>query len=134
MTDLQVLGLKKTGITTLPSSISKLEDLKGLCLNNGSQLFKLPRQIGKLRKLEILDVTWIYSLPSEIRELGNLKCLRVSFKDAGKQKHVREEKRIHCFGNSNSSRASEHMIPANTIAQLSNLEELSLDVSPNISR
>ncbi|XVF29548.1 hypothetical protein REPUB_Repub15cG0130900 [Reevesia pubescens] len=134
MTDLRVLGLKKTGITTLPSSISKLEDLKGLFLNNGSQLVKLPHQIGDLLKLEILDVTGIYSLPSAISQLKNLKCLRVSFKDAGNQQHVRKEKRIHCFGNSNSSRANEHMIPVNTIAQLSNLEELSLDVSPNISR
>ncbi|XVF29557.1 hypothetical protein REPUB_Repub15cG0131500 [Reevesia pubescens] len=115
MTDLRVLGLKETGITTLPSSISKLEDLKGLFLNNGSQLVQLPRQIRNLQNLEILDVTGIYSLPSEISQLKNLRCLRVSFTDAGNQQH-------------------EHMIPADTISQLSNLEELSLDVSPNIIR
>ncbi|XVF37590.1 hypothetical protein REPUB_Repub20aG0022600 [Reevesia pubescens] len=153
MTDLQVLGLNKTGITTLPSSLSSLQNLKGLFLNNGSQFVQLPRQIGALGNLEILDVTGIYSLPREIRRLKNLKSLRVSFKNAGNQNHVnnngnganeqiipgevagnQNHARIPCFGNCNGCGANEKMIPGKTIAKLSNLEELSLDVSDDMRR
>ncbi|OMP07369.1 NB-ARC domain-containing protein [Corchorus olitorius] len=83
--------------------------------------------------LEILDVSGIYSLPSEVGQLTKLKCLRVSFSDGSIQNPVQEASNFCFFFNSNSS-SSELMIPGNTISKLTNLEELSLDVSPNIAR
>ncbi|KAB2067405.1 hypothetical protein ES319_A09G224200v1 [Gossypium barbadense] len=122
MCGLQVLNLHEIRITSLPSSICSLTNLKGLFINNCSQLVQLPSQIGDLQHLEILDIrqTGLYSLPVEIGELFNLKCLRVSFtEDVGKYNHVEEVK---------------PMIPSNVIARLSKLEELSIDVSHSSSR
>ncbi|OMO99492.1 disease resistance protein [Corchorus capsularis] len=94
------------------------------------------RERRDLENLEILDVSGIYSLPSEVRQLTKLKCLRVSFSDGGMiQNHVRSGvSKILCFLNFNSSSSSELMIPGNTISKLTNLEELSLNVSHNIAR
>ncbi|KAE8717583.1 5'-3' exonuclease family protein isoform 1 [Hibiscus syriacus] len=122
MCGLQVLNLHEMQITALPSSICSLINLKGLLIINCSRLVQLPSQIGDLEHLEILDIhnTSLYSMPVEIGQLSNLKCLRVSFaNDAGNQNHVEEPK---------------PMIPSNVIARLSNLEELSIAVSHCSSR
>lgn len=122
MCGLQVLNLHEIRITSLPSSICSLTNLKGLFINNCSQLVQLPSQIGDLQHLEILDIrqTSLYSLPVEIGELFNLKCLRVSFtEDVGNYNHVEEVK---------------PMIPSKVIVRLSKLEELSIDVSHSSSR
>ncbi|XVF29561.1 hypothetical protein REPUB_Repub15cG0131900 [Reevesia pubescens] len=122
MCGLQVLNLRETGITALPLSIFSLINLKGLFLNNCTQLVQLPSQIGDLQSLEILDIrhTGLSSLPIEIGQLANLKCLRVSFKeDVGSHNHVEE---------------LTPMIPSNVIARLFKLEELSIGVSHNSGR
>ncbi|MBA0576324.1 hypothetical protein Golob_028145, partial [Gossypium lobatum] len=122
MCGLQVLNLHEIRITSLPSSICSLRNLKGLFINNCSQLVQLPSQIGDLQHLEILDIrqTSLYSLPVEIGELFNLKCLRVSFTED--------------VGNYNPVEEAMPMIPSRVIERLSNLEELSIDVSHSSSR
>ncbi|XVF65764.1 hypothetical protein PTKIN_Ptkin09bG0276300 [Pterospermum kingtungense] len=118
MNGLQVLCIWKSNkINALPSSISSLSKLRGLFLDNCSMLVQLPKEIAELKSLEILVVrqTRIYSLPMEIGELRNLKCLRVS---TGTQDGI-EERMIP-------------IIPSGIIKNLSKLEELSIDVDPNI--
>ncbi|XVF29353.1 hypothetical protein REPUB_Repub15cG0113400 [Reevesia pubescens] len=135
MPGLQVLRLRETGIRDLPSSISRLRNLKGLFLDNCSRLVQLPHQIGDLQSLEIFVFrhTGIRSLPSEIGQLRNLKCLRVFFKEVATQNHVTAGKNmIVNSGNYNHNGPVEKIIPANIIKNLSKLEELSIDASPNM--
>ncbi|XP_022760808.1 probable disease resistance protein At1g61310 [Durio zibethinus] len=128
MSGLQVLCLREKGISGLPSSISRLRNLKGLFLDNCSCLVVLPPQIGHLQSLEILDVrhTGIYYLPSEIGQLGNLKCLKVSF-TVGNNLTVNS-------GNCCQKGKDERIIRRKIIKKLSKLEELSIEVSPNSRR
>ncbi|KAK4403510.1 hypothetical protein Sango_0719600 [Sesamum angolense] len=56
MRNLLVLDLHKTGIKTLPESISSLVSLVSLYLNNCSQLAKLPAEVKGLKQLELLDI------------------------------------------------------------------------------
>ncbi|KAJ0035487.1 hypothetical protein Pint_26070 [Pistacia integerrima] len=96
---------RDTSIKSLPSSISSLVNLNVLFLNRCSQLTHLPVEIGGLQRLEILDLchSGFHSLPAQIGQLTNLKCLRVSFIE---------------------------MIATNIIARLQSLEELSIYVNP----
>ncbi|KAJ0035490.1 hypothetical protein Pint_26075 [Pistacia integerrima] len=118
MDGLQLLDLHKTGIKFLPSSISRLINLKALFLNNCHQLMHLPSEVGSLHHLEIFDIcsTGIYCLPTEIGQPTDLKCLKVSFTENGN------------VGNQNGVGArSREMISSNIIINLHSLEELSIE-------
>ncbi|XVF65759.1 hypothetical protein PTKIN_Ptkin09bG0275800 [Pterospermum kingtungense] len=136
MNGLQVLCIWKSEIDALPSSISSLSNLKGLFLDNCSLLAQLPNEIAKLQSLEILVVhqTGIYSLPIEIGKLRNLKCLRVSFKEVANQNHVTAGNSIMAGNsiNTNQNGTEVRIIPSGIIKMLSELEELTIDVDPNI--
>ena len=78
--DETVLKLNDSQLTSLPSEIGKLINLKELDVSS-NQLTSLPSNIGKLVKLKELSVysNQLTSLPSDIGKLVNLEKLVVSF-------------------------------------------------------
>ncbi|XVF65765.1 hypothetical protein PTKIN_Ptkin09bG0276400 [Pterospermum kingtungense] len=134
MHGLQVLCISESKINGLPSSISKLTHLKGLVLDSCHMLVQLPHQIGDLQSLEIFVChTGIYSLPSEIGQLGKLKCFRVSFREVANKNHGTAGNNM--TGNSsncNHNGTEKRIIPSGIIKKLSKLEELIIDVDPDI--
>ncbi|KAL0456534.1 UNVERIFIED_CONTAM: putative disease resistance protein [Sesamum latifolium] len=116
MRNLLVLDLHKTGIKTLPKSISSLGSLVSLYLNNCSELAKLPAEVKGLKKLELLDIrgTSIPGLPDEVGEMVCLRCLRLSF--AQIQCQCDSERKEGCL-----------MIPPNLICRLQHLEEFTIE-------
>ncbi|XWS60383.1 hypothetical protein CRYUN_Cryun07bG0031600 [Craigia yunnanensis] len=113
---LQVLDLSRTSIKSLPKSLPKLVALKKLLLRGCDLFMELPPRVGKLKNLEELDLdeTQIMDLPREIGKLLKLRHLRVSF--------------YHLCGKKKSK--SNVLIDAETISNLSQLTELSIDVNP----
>ncbi|XP_027345962.1 disease resistance protein At4g27190-like [Abrus precatorius] len=81
MSGLLLLDLYNTRIAKLPSSLSKLTDLRGLFLNSCEFLESLPFEIESLQLLEVLDIrdTKVTFIPLRIMCLTNLKCLRIPF-------------------------------------------------------
>lgn len=77
MKTLQAISLYHTGMSSLPSSLFQLNELRVLILRGCRRLAKMPLLIGKLKKLEILDISYteIRNLPTEIGELINLQKL-----------------------------------------------------------
>ncbi|KAH6761158.1 hypothetical protein C2S51_018107 [Perilla frutescens var. frutescens] len=121
MEGLQVLDLSNTEIKSLPTSMSKLVNLKSLYLNDCKHLSSLPPAADKLQKLEFIDIcrTLIPSLPKEIKCMVDLRCLRVSFP---------VKRRNH---NSKGKEAEDldTIIPSGIISKLKKLEELSIDTT-----
>jgi len=82
LTHLQHLDLSGHNLTSLPSEIAYLTQLKTLFLNsdhefNENCLMSFPMEIVCLTQLEILDLSWnrLNNLPSEISHLACLKTL-----------------------------------------------------------
>lgn len=77
MKTLQAISLYHTGMSSLPSSLFQLNELRVLILRGCRRLAKMPPLIGKLKKLEILDISYteIRNLPTEIGELIKLQKL-----------------------------------------------------------
>ncbi|XP_077228582.1 uncharacterized protein LOC143861564 [Tasmannia lanceolata] len=80
MEALRVISLSHTGISSLPSSLFQLSELRVLILSGCRRLAELPTLIGEHKKLEVLDLsnTQIKNLPKEICELINLEKLDLS--------------------------------------------------------
>ncbi|KAK8604078.1 hypothetical protein V6N13_096541 [Hibiscus sabdariffa] len=113
---LQVLDLSRTNIKSLPKSLPKLVALKNLLLRGCDLFMELSPQVGKLKNLEELDLdeTQIMDLPRETGKLLKLRQLKVSF--------------YHLCGKKKSK--SNILIHPETISNLSQLAELSIDVNP----
>ncbi|KAH6781624.1 hypothetical protein C2S51_006917 [Perilla frutescens var. frutescens] len=81
MQGLCTLDLSKTSIKILPNSISELESLKALLLENCEMLESVP-YLGKLKALRELnlDYTAIKEVPQGVEELLNLKFLSLDAK------------------------------------------------------
>ncbi|ONH89720.1 hypothetical protein PRUPE_8G012000 [Prunus persica] len=81
MPSLEVLNLSNTRIKFLPQSISNLKRLKILILRSCERLVVLPSEVGSLGDLEVLDLrgTEVDKLPDEIGSLTSLRHLEVSF-------------------------------------------------------
>ncbi|XP_021285514.1 disease resistance protein At4g27190-like [Herrania umbratica] len=121
MAFLQVLDLSHTSIKCLPKSLPKLVALKKLLLRRCQLFMELSPQVAKLSNLEELDLdeTQIMDLPKETGKLLKLRRLRVSFYQiCGKKK----------------SKYSNVVIHPETISNLSQLTELSIDVNPTDKR
>ncbi|KAL7106083.1 hypothetical protein ACP275_07G088800 [Erythranthe tilingii] len=117
MRSLRVFDLHQTRITTLPTSVAFLTNLRSLNLTDCSHLAMLPDEAAKLQKLEFLDIcgTSIPSLPQEISSMCDLRCLRASFSSRA------------CNQNSKVEDVHQLRIPLNVISKLKRLEELSID-------
>ncbi|ORX78170.1 L domain-like protein [Anaeromyces robustus] len=76
LTNLKILNLENTSITSIPSDISKLKYLEELYLSNNS-LSKLPDGIEKLENLKILDLEYnpFNRFPKQIPNIKNLEKL-----------------------------------------------------------
>ncbi|OVA14102.1 Disease resistance protein [Macleaya cordata] len=111
MASLATLDLTSTGISSLPSSLSFLVNLRTLYLDycelNQSTDISL---IGKLKNLAILSLkgSKLQRLPEEIRGLTNLKVLNLS-----RSSHL-------------------NIIPPNVISRLSRLEYLNMEYCSNV--
>ena len=81
MPKVQVLDLSYTSIKSLPPSISRLVSLQEFLLRGCELLMDLPPEIGLLLNLQLLDLEGpeIMNLPREIGKLSKLECLKVSF-------------------------------------------------------
>ncbi|MFQ6660056.1 hypothetical protein Gotur_028694 [Gossypium turneri] len=113
---LQILDLSRTSIKSLPKSLPKLVALKTLLLQGCDLFMELSPQVGKLKNLEELDLdeTQIMDLPRETGKLLKLRQLKVSFY------HLCGKKKLK----------SNILIHPQTISNLSQLAELSIDVNP----
>ncbi|OMO97156.1 Leucine rich repeat 4 [Corchorus capsularis] len=113
---LQVLDLSGTNIKSLPKSLPKLVSLKKLLLQCCVLFMELSPKVGELANLEELDLhkTQIIDLPRDIGKLIKLRYLRVSFYPiCGKMKLK-----------------SNAVVHPETISNLSQLSDLSIDVDP----
>ena len=117
MPALQILNLSQTGIKSLPDSIIKLVNLERLFLNDCHCFMMLSPKVGELKQLEVLDLegTEIMNLPQEIKKLTNLTCLEVSF--------------CEYMSDGKQAMQSNALIPCGVISELSQLEELNIDVN-----
>lgn len=81
LTRLTMLNLKGSGITSLPSSFRRLQNLKELDLRWTKKMSSLPEEIGELSKLEKLNLmeSGITTLPSFIGQLKSLKTLNLGW-------------------------------------------------------
>ncbi|KAF7842810.1 disease resistance protein RPS2-like [Senna tora] len=78
---LWILDLLYTRVRELPNSFFELEQLKELYLKGCKNFMKLPPEIGRVKKLEKLDLdgTQIIHMPEEVQELTNLQSLTLCF-------------------------------------------------------
>ncbi|XP_058188552.1 probable disease resistance protein At5g63020 [Rhododendron vialii] len=113
------LDLSHTSIKSLPPSISRLVSLQTFYLRGCELLNELPPHIGALRKLEVFDLegTEIVYLPKEIGYLISLRQFKVSL--CGQSDYYGKTKKTGIA------------IPAEVLSIFSQLEELSIDVSPD---
>ncbi|KAG5015492.1 hypothetical protein JHK85_021628 [Glycine max] len=124
---LQQLDLSYTSIRDLPSSVSKLTQLKKFYLRGCDLFMELPPQIGLLKNLEELDLdgTLITHLPKEIRELINLRSLTLCF-----------DGYHHVLGHGNKGKqiSNSTIIPTGLISNLTQLNYLNIKVDPEDER
>ncbi|KAF7127500.1 hypothetical protein RHSIM_Rhsim11G0120900 [Rhododendron simsii] len=113
------LDLSHTNIKSLPPSISRLVSLQEFYLRGCELLNELPPHIGALRKLEVFDLegTEIMYLPKEIGYLISLRRFKVSL--CGHSDYHGKTKKTGIA------------IPTEVLSIFTQLEELSIDVSPD---
>ncbi|XP_054776253.1 disease resistance protein RPS2-like isoform X3 [Prosopis cineraria] len=118
---LWILDLSYTNVRELPDSLFELEQLRELYLKGCECFMKLSSKIGKLKKLEKLDLdgTQIIHLPKEIQKLINLQSLFLCFYEYRGKK----SKQYTC----------STIIPSKVISKLKGLN-LSIDVNPDDER
>ncbi|KAF7842812.1 disease resistance protein RPS2-like [Senna tora] len=117
-----LIDLSYTSVRELPNSFFELEQLRELYLRSCECFMKLPPEIGKLKKLEKLDLdgTWITHLPDEVQELTNMQSLSLSFYEYRGKK----SKQYSC----------STIISPGVIPKLECLKHLSVDVNPDDER
>ena len=116
---LQILDLSHTKIRSLPQSLYGLSQLQRLFLRGCKLFMELPPEVGELSNLKVLDLegTEIIRLPMDVGKLTNLTCLKMSF-----------------YGdndNKKDNQYSNRIIPQSVMSNLSQLEELIIDVNPD---
>ena len=79
LTKLRRILLQATSINKIPKEIGKLKRLKHLLIRNNDNLTELPSEIGELQKLTKIELlnNPIISIPSEIGKLEKLQSLKI---------------------------------------------------------
>ncbi|XP_037458519.1 disease resistance protein RGA5-like [Triticum dicoccoides] len=75
---LQTLDITNTSIEELPASVVQLRNLICLCVNKD---LMLPKEMGKLKSLEVLNEVGLSSSPHIVKELSHLTEVRTLFID-----------------------------------------------------
>ncbi|XP_054777412.1 uncharacterized protein LOC129285669 [Prosopis cineraria] len=114
-----ILDLSYTSVRELPDSLFELEQLIALYMKGCKCFMKLSPKIGKLKKLEKLDLdgTQITHMPKEMQELTNLQSLFICF--------------YEYRGKKNKRYTQSTIIPSEVISKLKGLNHLSIDVNPD---
>ncbi|XP_054779404.1 probable disease resistance protein At4g27220 [Prosopis cineraria] len=117
-----ILDLSYTSVRELPDSLFELEQLIELYMKGCECFMKLSPKIGKLKKLEKLDLdgTQITHMPKEMQELTNLRSLFICF--------------YEYRGKKNKQYTQSTIIPSEVISKLKGLKHLSIDVNPDDER
>ncbi|XLR63790.1 hypothetical protein S83_014462 [Arachis hypogaea] len=76
LTHLRYLNLRRSGITTLPECVSRLQKLQILKLESCLNLSCLPKHLTQLKDLRHLLIKECHSLVEMPPNIGELKCLR----------------------------------------------------------
>ncbi|QHO40114.1 Putative disease resistance protein [Arachis hypogaea] len=76
LTHLRYLNLRRSGITTLPECVSRLQKLQILKLEDCLYLSCLPKHLTQLKDLRHLLIEECHSLVEMPPNIGELKCLR----------------------------------------------------------
>ncbi|XP_020978443.1 putative disease resistance protein RGA4 isoform X3 [Arachis ipaensis] len=76
LTHLRYLNLRRSGITTLPKCVSRLQKLQILKLEDCLNLSCLPKHVTQLKDLRHLLIEECHSLVEMPPTIGELKCLR----------------------------------------------------------
>jgi Leucine-rich repeat (LRR) protein len=85
-TSLQIVGLNRVGLRTIPDWVFGQKNLERLTIQYG-EISTIPKQISELKALEHLDLSMnaIRSLPKEITQIRTLKFLRLAGNDIGEK-------------------------------------------------
>lgn len=129
--NLRTLTIANTPFVSIDSSIGSLRHLTKLSLSLNFMLAELPDEIGDLRSLENLEISYtaISEFPKSLSRLSALKVLRLSGNEL--QSVPDFVHRLHALTEINLAENNIRVIP-DTFSALSRLEKLNVEDNPRL--